>query len=75
MRLLSSDRSNRNSTPSPYTDSKCSPIPRHSTKKQKPNPLQNLAFSMVEIGGLEPPAPYMRSKRRSKIKSRSKRKK
>jgi integrase len=31
-------------------------------KQKRLNSLQNKAFSMVEMGGLEPPTPYMRSK-------------
>ncbi len=31
-------------------------------KQKRPNPLQDGRFQMVEMGGLEPPTPYMRSK-------------
>ncbi len=31
-------------------------------KQKRQNPLQNQTFPLVEMGGLEPPTPYMRSK-------------
>ncbi len=31
-------------------------------KQKRRNPLRNRRVSMVEMGGLEPPTPYMRSK-------------
>jgi len=40
-----------------------------------PKNLMNSARYLVEMGGLEPPTPYMRSKRRSKPVMRTKRKK
>ena len=44
-------------------------------KQKRQNSLQSKAFPLVEMGGLEPPTPYMRSKRRLKPKVRTKRKK
>jgi hypothetical protein len=35
-------------------------------------PLQNQAFSLVEMGGLEPPTPYMRSDSGAKLASKKK---
>lgn len=35
-------------------------------KQKRQSSLQSKAFPMVEMGGLDPPTPYMRSKRRPK---------
>jgi integrase len=40
---------------------KCRPSLRTGTERKTPNSLQNNAFPLVEMGGLEPPTPYMRS--------------
>jgi hypothetical protein len=46
----------------PYLNCKCSPICGFHTTSKESKPLQNKGFWLVEMGGLEPPTPYMRSK-------------
>jgi hypothetical protein len=44
---------------------KWSPFQPCAGEVETPNSLQNQAFPLVEMGGLEPPTPYMRNDSRS----------